>query len=111
MWIVCGRGASAPAPVRNGASERDVVFGHVGGLAHRARLAAAVLAIGSAGPSTAATRAAASEQGHTIRLDLGRVALVTVLIVPLPRLDPPFDGDLFALGQILAERLRGLAPD
>src|ERR671910_986547 len=96
-----------PGPVQNGASERDVVFGHVGGLAHRARLAAAVLAIGSAGPSTAATRAAASEQGHTIRLDLGRVALVTVLIVPLPRLDPPFDGDLFALGQILAERLCG----
>ena len=65
-------------------------------------------------PRSASTRprraAAAAEQHDPVAADLGRVALVAVLVVPLARLQPALDVDLLALGQIFGQRLGRLAP-
>ena len=53
---------------------------------------------------------AAAEQHDPVAADLGRVALVAVLVVPLPRLQPAFDVDLLALRQVLVERSRRSCP-
>src|SRR4051812_25305650 len=58
----------------------------------------------------AATAAAAAEQHDAIAADLGGIALVAVLVVPLPRLQPALDVDLLSFGEIFSQRLRRLAP-
>ena len=84
--------------------------------------------IGSIGGSSAATRwvsaaaihpatttttcaASAAEQRHAVGLDLSRVALVAVLVVPLPRLQTAFYVDLFSLCQVFLQAFRGLSPE
>src|SRR3954471_23613896 len=59
----------------------------------------------------AAPAAGAAEQHDAVAANLRGVALVAVLVVPLARLQPAFDVDLLPLGQILVERLGGLAPE
>src|SRR6185503_15121736 len=62
--------------------------------------------------STAATTTtAATQQGDAVGLDLGRVALVPVFVVPLPGLQTTLDVDLFAFRQVLLERFRLFAPE
>src|SRR5204862_8116246 len=56
------------------------------------------------------TAAAAAEQCDAVGLDLGRIPLVAVLVVPLPRLQPALDVDLLAVGEIFLQALRLLAP-
>ena len=56
-------------------------------------------------------RRPAAEQHDPVAADLGRVALVAVLVVPLPRLQAALDVDLLALGQVLGERFGRLAPE
>src|SRR5437899_9138001 len=53
---------------------------------------------------------AATEEYDLVAADLGRVALVAVLVVPLPRLQTAFHVDLLALGEVLRQRFRRLAP-
>src|SRR5688572_12236313 len=60
--------------------------------------------------AAAPTAAAAAEQRDAISLDLGGVAFVAVLVVPLPRLQPALDVDLLALRQVLLQRFGLLAP-
>jgi len=74
----------------------------------RRRHAAAVFTL------TAGRRAhafAATEHLHFVGNDLGRVALVAVLVLPLVGPDAPFDIDLAALLEILAGRLGQLAEE
>src|SRR5205085_543723 len=59
----------------------------------------------------AAATASAAEQHDPIAANLGRVFVLTVLVLPLPRLQPPLDVNLFALRQVLVEALRGFAPE
>src|SRR5688500_9431666 len=71
--------------------------------------------MGCAAIHAATTRAAAAttapaEQRDAIGLDLGRVSLVTVLVVPLPRLQAALDVALLTLRQILLQRLGLFAP-
>src|SRR5262245_31625129 len=58
--------------------------------------------------SSAAT--SATEQDNPVAADLGRITLVAVFVVPLARLQPAFDVDLLALGEVLSQRFRGLSP-
>src|SRR5688572_9586748 len=67
-------------------------------------------AIHSATATAAAPTATAAEQRDAIGLDFGGVALVAVLVVPLPRLQPALDVDLLALRQVLLQRFGLLAP-
>jgi len=60
---------------------------------------------------TGASPSAAAEQHDAVAANLGGVALVAVLVVPLPRLQAALDVDLLALHQVLAERLGGLSPE
>ena len=84
------------------------VIGSIGGSSGR-RLAAA----SHRGPCRRrrGTATAAAEQRDAVGLDLSGVALVAVLVVPLARLQTALDVDLFALGQVLLQALRLLAPE
>src|SRR5882672_8559300 len=61
--------------------------------------------------AAAASAATAAEEHDLVALDLGGVALVAVLIVPLTRLEAAFDVDLLALGQVLGQRFGDLPPE
>src|SRR5437588_9466939 len=81
-----GRGASAPAPT--GARARTPARRRAG--ARRAH-----------GPA-----AATAEHLQIVADDLGRIAVVSLLILPLARAQAPLDIDLRALAQVLARDLR-----
>src|SRR5262245_35668276 len=57
-----------------------------------------------------AALAAAAQHLDVHRDDLGAVALLALLVLPLPRADAPLDEDLPALGEVLAADLGLLAP-
>ena len=116
-----GRGlpfeASLLAASRRGL-ERNVVvhlveraaFARRGAFARRRRRRAVRRAAGSraigSGPA-----AAAAEQLHAVGDDLGRVALLAFLVLPLARADAAFDVDRRALLQVFARDLGGLAEE
>src|SRR5262252_8947187 len=58
-----------------------------------------------------AASASTAEQDDLVPFNLGGVALVAVLVVPLPCLEPAFDVDLFSLRQVLGQRLGDLSPE
>src|SRR6185436_1128423 len=58
----------------------------------------------------AAAASPAAEQHHAIAADLRGVALLPFLVGPLAGLQPSFDVDLLALGEVLVQALGGLAP-
>src|SRR5207249_336199 len=91
------------------ASKWNVVVGQrLGRLRHRsARVHANLLALDRLAAPAAAS---AAEQHDTVAADFSGIALVPVLVVPLPRLQPPFDVDLLPLDEVLGERFGGLAP-
>src|SRR5438552_3708507 len=53
----------------------------------------------------------APEQHQAVTTDFRRVALVAVLVVPLPRLQATLDVNLLALREVFGQRLRGLSPE
>ena len=57
-----------------------------------------------------ALASAAAEHLHVPRDDLGGVALLSLLVLPLAGADAPFDVDLAALGEVLARDLGGACP-
>src|SRR5207248_5480671 len=61
---------------------------------------------GAARGSRARPAAAAAEHLQIVADDLGRIALVSLLILPLARVQAPLDVDLRALAQVLARDLR-----
>ena len=99
------RDASSAWP-RRGAGERSerdvVVLGE--------RRGRHVLAAPRSRPPRGASRAAAAQELHALRDDLGDVALVAVLVVVLPGADRALDVDLAALLQVLAARLAPAFP-
>src|SRR4029450_12997979 len=58
-----------------------------------------------------AAAAATTEQRDAVGLDLGRVALVAVLVVPLAGLKTAFDVNLFTLREVFLKAFGGLAPE
>src|ERR1041385_5912384 len=94
-----------------GSLERNVV---VGDWFHRRFIAAAVRHAGAAavhrGAAAAAT-ASAAEQRDAVGLDLRRIALVAVFVVPLTRLQAAFDVDLLTLREVFLQALRLLPPE
>src|SRR5262249_22303861 len=79
--------------------------------ARRTRAAAAAGArLALRARARAGSRAAAAEEHEVRRDDLGRVALVALLVVPAPRLQASLDVELLALRQVLLADLRRLAP-
>ena len=52
----------------------------------------------------------AAEEHDPVAADFGRVSLVAVLVVPLPRLQATLDVDLLALRQVLVQRLSPSCP-
>src|SRR5215470_6732579 len=99
---------SGPAPRPRGRerSERDVVV----------RSASEIVAnrvVGRHGRShlfAGCALAPAAQHLDVLRHDLGREALLSLLVLPLTRADAAFDVDLPALGEVLADDLRLLAP-
>src|SRR5260221_14147869 len=88
--------------------ERNIVFAEFGSDIDRLRmrgLGARGLALATASACTAA------QQDDAVAANLGRVALVALLVVPLTRLEAAFDVNLLALLQVLIQRLRLLAPE
>src|SRR5216117_359982 len=75
----------------------------------RYRRAASLEAAAAVHPR-AATAAAAAQERDAVGLDFCRVALVAVLVVPLPGLEPPLHVNLLALREVLLERLGLFAP-
>ena len=99
--------------------ERNIVVGEVADrLAHRLVIATAAgcrrrpprRCGRGAAARPPATATAAAEQDDPVAADLGRVLVVAVLVLPLPRLQPSLDVDLLALRQVLDERLRRTCP-
>src|SRR5580658_6866556 len=88
------------------ASERNIVIrqrlGWLGPCRMRRRTVAAIAHRTAAATATAA--ATSAEQHDAIAANLGRRALVAVLVIPLARLQAALDVDLLALDKILGER-------
>src|SRR5437868_13904763 len=113
----CGLRAALPRPPR-ARSDRDVVVEVValpaapaGGLLGKGRGPAAGPAAGralggAAHGSRARPAAATAEHLQIVADDLGRIAVVSLLILPLARAQAPLDVDLRALAQVLARDLR-----
>ena len=69
-----------------------------------------LVAAAAARHAAAAASAAAAEQHDLVAADLGGVALVAVLVVPLARLEAAFDVDLLALRQVFRSATRPTLP-
>ena len=88
-------------------SERNVVFAQLRRAdVHRL----GVRSFAASAAARAAAAATAAQQHDAVAADFGRVALVAVLVVPLPRLQAALDVDLLALLQVLVERFRLSCP-
>ena len=74
-------------------------------------LPAAPTGVAAPAASTAAAVLARADELHGLGVDLGRVPLVAVLVLPLAGLDAAFDVDGSALRQVLVAHLGGAAPD
>src|SRR5262249_28847132 len=75
-----------------------------------ARVAGAAPARRPTVAAPAAAPAASSEEDDAIAANFRRVALVAVLVVPLPRLQAALDVDLLPLREVFRERFGRLAP-
>src|SRR4029079_515367 len=97
-------------PYTHGPSlERNIVLAQLRADVHRLGMGRGLAA--RLRPLSAAAPTAASPQEHDpIAADLGRIALVAVLVVPLARLQTSLNVNLLALLQVLVERLGLLAP-
>src|SRR5262245_29052010 len=98
-----GRRAQRPASERNVVvrTAAEIARDRVVGLGRDRRLVAA---------HPAAFTTAAAEHLDVARHDLGREALLSLLVLPLASADAALDVDLPALGEVLPADLRLLAP-
>src|SRR5262245_10375177 len=76
---------------------------------HRSRNLLAAALEAAAGRRSAACSTAAAHEAHVLPHDLGRVALLTVLVLPLARTQRAFDEHFAALRQVLLREVRLLA--
>src|SRR5262249_50812917 len=87
-------------------AERNVVLGRRAGL-----VAGRLGGRRGRGGHSRCARLRTAEHQYAQCLDLGRLTLVSLAIVPLAGLDRALDVDLLPLAQVLAHDLRLLAPD
>src|SRR3954451_23460849 len=72
-------------------------------------MAAGVLG-GAARHAATASAAAAAQEDDAVAADFGRIALVAVLVVPLPGLKAALHVDLLPLGEVFRQRFGRLPP-